>query len=124
MKTDFDQLLADLAAASIKIAVNGIKLFLHPEAAVTPDLASRVDLHQAALTEFARLHAPCERCGATARKDISIHGGRSVRRDCQCGATLGFCRWYQPYDEHEASNKLQPYTSSEYGTQWNRATHL
>ena len=38
---------------------------------------------------------PVCRCGSTRFRDVPIHGGRSVRRDCAaCGRFLGFPVWY------------------------------
>lgn len=35
------------------------------------------------------------RCGSTTWRDVSIHGGRSIRRDCcGCGRFLEFPSWY------------------------------
>lgn len=40
-------------------------------------------------------NAPCPRCGATKRREVPIHGGKSVRRDCaKCGRFLCFPVWY------------------------------
>lgn len=37
----------------------------------------------------------CPRCGTTGHKDVAIHGGQSVRRDCsRCGRFLEFPVWY------------------------------
>jgi hypothetical protein len=37
----------------------------------------------------------CDRCGATATIDASIHGGESVRQDCaRCGRHRRFSKWY------------------------------
>lgn len=38
---------------------------------------------------------PICRCGSTTWRDVPIHGGRSVRRDCgRCGRFLDFPVWY------------------------------
>jgi hypothetical protein len=38
----------------------------------------------------------CKRCGGTRIRDVSIHDGRSTRRDCaQCGRFFEFTRWYE-----------------------------
>lgn len=37
---------------------------------------------------------PCPRCGSTVRKEFIIHGGRSVRIDCQRGHFVEFSVWY------------------------------
>jgi len=37
----------------------------------------------------------CDRCGSTDYRDISIHNGQSVRRDCgRCHRFMGWPRWY------------------------------
>jgi hypothetical protein len=42
---------------------------------------------------------PCDRCHSTDFVDTSIHGGRSIRRDCaQCGLTIGFPMWFGKID--------------------------
>jgi hypothetical protein len=54
---------------------------------------------------------PCEptnevcRCGSTAWRDVPIHEGRSVRRDCaKCGRFIDFPVWYEKnrIDNHNA----------------------
>ncbi|MBN2024923.1 MAG: hypothetical protein JW809_19255 [Pirellulales bacterium] len=38
---------------------------------------------------------PVCRCGSTTWRDVPIHNGQSVRRDCaRCGRFLDFPRWY------------------------------
>jgi predicted RNA-binding Zn-ribbon protein involved in translation (DUF1610 family) len=37
----------------------------------------------------------CPHCGSAATRDVAIHSGRSVRRDCaQCGRFISFPVWY------------------------------
>jgi hypothetical protein len=37
----------------------------------------------------------CPHCGSAATRDVTIHGGRSVRRDCAtCGRFISFPVWY------------------------------
>lgn len=37
----------------------------------------------------------CDRCGHTEFRDVPIHAGRSIRRDCaRCGRLVGFPVWY------------------------------
>ncbi|MEQ8848824.1 hypothetical protein [Botrimarina sp.] len=37
----------------------------------------------------------CDRCGAGEFREVAIHAGASVRRDCaRCGRTWGFPVWY------------------------------
>lgn len=36
----------------------------------------------------------CDRCGSTDYRDVTIHGGRSTRRDCgQCNRFMGWPKW-------------------------------
>lgn len=42
----------------------------------------------------------CGRCGSLDAVDVSIHGGRSTRRECaDCGFLIAFVRWYEPIPE-------------------------
>ncbi len=37
----------------------------------------------------------CDRCGSVRFRDVEIHGGQSVRRDCaKCGTFIAFPVWY------------------------------
>lgn len=37
----------------------------------------------------------CDRCGSTGFRDVPIHAGESIRRDCaRCGRLIGFPVWY------------------------------
>lgn len=37
----------------------------------------------------------CDRCGSSERREVSIHDGQSIRRDCgNCGRFLGWVKWY------------------------------
>lgn len=45
---------------------------------------------------------PVCRCGSTTSRDVPIHGGESIRRDCgRCGRFLDFPIWY---GEHALQN--------------------
>jgi len=95
-----------------------------PPDALTPDLLDRLKAHKADLlarlrTESKKRHVrmpprpllraelvplpmggsdvpqPVCRCGGTTWRDVPIHGGRSVRRDCgRCRRFLDFPVWY------------------------------
>jgi hypothetical protein len=62
------------------------------------------------------------RCGSTQWRDVPIHGGRSIRRDCaRCGRFLGFPLWYgQPEgdDQARAPSGSQPAPSQPTPTYW------
>jgi hypothetical protein len=61
-------------------------------------------------------------CGSTKWRDVPIHGGRSIRRDCaRCGRFLGFPLWYgQPEggDQARAPSGSQPAPSQPTPTYW------
>jgi hypothetical protein len=61
-------------------------------------------------------------CGSTQWRDVPIHGGRSIRRDCaRCGRFLGFPLWYgQPEgdDQARAPSGSQPDPSQPTPTYW------
>ena len=108
------ELLTDLARQGIVLEADGDRLRYYPRSALTPGLLARLKAHQADL--LARLRSapevapappvatrgapakpakPVCRCGGTTWRDVPIHGGRSVRRDCgRCGRFLGFPVWY------------------------------
>jgi len=104
--------LADLLA---ECSVRGIRLGLAgesgltvdaPQAALTPDLLARLKTHKAELLATLRPPSPPSenlakpmtavcRCGSTTWRDVLIHGGQSVRRDCdRCRRFLDFPVWY------------------------------
>jgi hypothetical protein len=110
-------LLADVAQRGITLEARGDRLRYHPRSALTPDLAERLKAHKAELlallrpTPHAALPPPAPateatamptnsvcRCGSTRWRDVSIHGGQSVRRDCgRCGRFIDFPVWYGKY---------------------------
>jgi hypothetical protein len=48
------------------------------------------------------------RCGSTRWRDVPIHGGRSIRRDCaRCGRFLSFPLWYGHKEDEPASAQAQ-----------------
>src|SRR5262245_50020746 len=94
-------LLAECEGCGIRLALldgGGLEIDA-PQGALTPDLLARLKAHKAAI--LARLRPEREdesnpkrtpkkgavcRCGATTWRDVPIHGGQSVRRECgSCG---------------------------------------
>ena len=83
-----------------------------PQDTLTPDLLGRLKTHKAELLallrpmpevvkanpkEIAQAKAvkPVCRCGSTTWRDVPIHGGQSIRRDCgRCGRFLDFPIWH------------------------------
>jgi len=90
------------------------------------------DLVRVPLSEFRKPKTPPPRkpkrpdavcrCGSTQWRDVPIHGGRSIRRDCaRCGRFLGFPLWYgQPEgdDQARAPSGSQPAPSQPTPTYW------
>ena len=110
------ELLADCDAHGIRLLVaddDGLTIDA-PQVALTPDLLDRLRAYKGqlvALLRPARNEAPALfvsprdapakptetgcRCGATAWRDVPIHNGQSVRRDCgRCGRFIDFPVWY------------------------------
>lgn len=108
------ELLADLDRLGIRLDADGDRLRYHPRSAATPDLLDRLRTHKAALLAILRRTpddgpvlpvaaaeaaalptvAVC-RCGSTKWRDVPIHGGHTVRRDCgRCGRFIDFPIWY------------------------------
>jgi hypothetical protein len=82
-----------------------------PQAAFTPDLLARLKANKADLLAMLRpaptYEAPAKpakavcRCGGTTWRDVTIHGGQSIRRDCgRCGRFLNFPLWYRKNTGH------------------------
>jgi len=118
--TDATSVLADLLA---ECEAHGIRLTLAgdggltidgPQDALTPDLLGRLKANKADVLAILRpateaalapplplsdnpakpAKAVC-RCGSTTWRDIPIHDGQSIRRDCgRCGRFLDFAVWY------------------------------
>jgi hypothetical protein len=108
------ELLLDLGQLGIRLEADGDRLRYHPRSAVTLDLLDRLKAHKADLLAMLRpapeaapalpvaiSEAPAQpakavcRCGSTTWRDVPIHGGQSVRRDCcGCGRFLEFPIWY------------------------------
>lgn len=108
------ELLMDLGRLGIRLEADGERLRYRPQSALTPDLLYRLKAHKAELLAMLRpapeavptLPVPtCEapakptkavcRCGGTTWRDLPIHGGQSVRRDCgRCRRFMEFAIWY------------------------------
>src|SRR5579871_6690019 len=103
------ELLADLTRHGIRLEVHGDRLRYHPRSALSPD---QVELLKANKDELLALLGPTTRiapgaqleatngllkpkpvcrCGSTTWRDVPIHGGASLRRDCsRCNRFLAF----------------------------------
>ena len=113
--TDLAELLAECDANGIRfvVASDGGLTIDAPQSALTPDLLERLKTNKADLLALLRptpdavpalpaatrvtpakpAKAVC-RCGATTWRNVPIHGGQSVRRDCgRCGRFLDFPIW-------------------------------
>src|SRR5262245_17574403 len=111
------ELLTELGRLGIRLQADGDKLRYPPTPAQPPDFHTRMKGHKGELlkrlrqpsgfdvdnvpdTEPAPIIDPgttkvvC-RCGSTTWRDVTIHVGRSVRRDCaRCGRFIEFPVWY------------------------------
>jgi hypothetical protein len=95
-------LLSDLQRAGVRLEAVGERLRYFPRSAVTPELVARLREHKAELLAVLRPEPEATnpasvvcRCGSTKWTDTPIHGGQSIRRDCQrCGRFLEFPIWY------------------------------
>jgi hypothetical protein len=108
------ELLADCDAHGIRLlaADDGDLTIDAPKDALTPDLLHRLKANKSELLGLLRpmsdtappaaikdtrmnpTKSVC-RCGSTTFRDIPIHGGQSVRRDCgRCGRFIEFPMWY------------------------------
>jgi hypothetical protein len=114
--TDLAELLADCHARGIRLvpAGDGGLTIDAPEDALTPDLLGRLKAYKADLLAILRPAPalspampvvkrdappkptkPVCRCGSTTWQDVAIHGGQSVRRDCdRCGRFIEFPAWH------------------------------
>lgn len=108
------ELLLDLGRLGIRLEAHGDRLRYSPRSALTPDLLDRLKSHKAELLALLRpapeaplslpvvtSEAPSKptkpicRCRSTTWRDMPIHGGESIRRDCgHCGRFLDFPVWY------------------------------
>lgn len=112
------ELLMDLGRLGIRLEADGERLRYRPQSALTPDLLGRLKAHKGELltlllrasdfdvdnalnAEPAPIIDPATtteqicRCGSTMWRNVPIHDGRSVRRDCgRCGRFIEFPIWY------------------------------
>lgn len=89
----------------MELALWGADLRYRPVGKVTPEDIDRLRKHKDAILLKLRLEkinpfasgtplTTCDRCGASDYLDITIHGGRSTRRDCgRCNRFMGWPRW-------------------------------
>lgn len=124
--------MSDLAELLVDCDARGIRL--HPtgddsltidalQEALTPDLIARLKAHKvellALMQPFPAVQPPpmpmmkptakhvC-RCGSTAWRDVPIHGGQSVRRDCgRCGRFLDFPLWHGKDTGHLGQHPIE-----------------
>jgi len=114
--TDLAELVADCDAHGIRLLVasDGGLTIDAPQNALTPNLVGRLKAHKAELLMLLRpmpdvapalpvatRDAPAKptkpvcRCGSTTWRDVLIHNGQSVRRDCGgCERFIEFPVWY------------------------------
>jgi len=109
------RLLNELSRLGVCLEVIDDKLRYSPKSIVPTTLVNEIRVYKGDLlaalkscaleadkyrTEPAVASAPearrlCPRCGAKQSRDVPIHGGRSVRRDCaKCQRFLEFPVWY------------------------------
>lgn len=110
------KLLADCNALGIRLlaASDGELTIDAPHDALTPERLERMKVHKAELLTLmrlspdaaiappvaildapARLTTPVCRCGSSHYRDVPIHRGQSIRRDCaRCGRFIDFPVWY------------------------------
>jgi hypothetical protein len=106
------ELLADCDAQGIRLypAGDGDLTIDAPQAAMIPNMVMRLKNHKAELLALLQAPAiqshpipvmkptakPVCRCGSTVWRDVPIHDGQSMRRDCAgCGRFIDFPIWYR-----------------------------
>ncbi len=116
MPSSLTRLLTECEALGIQLlpAEDGGLTIDAPQEALTPDLLDRLKAHKADVLAMLRPTSnaapgspvatrdapatptkPVCRCGSTAWRDVPIHDGQSVRRDCgRCGRFIDFPVWY------------------------------
>ena len=103
------ELLNDVQARGIQLVAEEGRLRFRPRAAVTPELLETIKQHKAellallagdAVPDDAEEQAKptgkprCPSCFCERVRDVPIHRGESVRRDCRkCGRFLAFVTW-------------------------------
>jgi hypothetical protein len=109
---DLTELLADCDALGVRLipAVDGGLIVEAPQSAATPDLLAHLKAHKSELLALLRpalavqpqprptmkpTAKPVCRCGSMAWRDVPIHDGQSLRRDCAgCGRFIDFPVWH------------------------------
>lgn len=105
---EHEDLLAECDHLGIQLLPAGENLDIDaPENALTPELIERLRLHKPAILATLRPtphqkattgiseHNTCPRCKSNRYRDVWIHDGQSIRRDCaRCGKFLSFHVWY------------------------------
>jgi hypothetical protein len=89
-------LMDDLDRLGVHLEAHGGKLLYGPRSRVPAELVARLEAHKSGL--LAILAGPLEpavcRCGCDRYRDVVIHSGQSIRRDCsRCGRFLEFPKW-------------------------------
>lgn len=110
--TGMAELLADCDTRGIRLhpAGDGGLTIDAPQATLTPDMVARLRNHKAELLALLRpvpvvepetapstepTAKPICRCGSAEWRDVPIHNGQSVRRDCsQCERFIDFPTWH------------------------------
>ena len=123
--SDLAELLEDCDTRGIRLypASDGGLTIDAPQAALTPDMMARLKTHKAELLALfwpaAAIQAqpmpttkpttnPVCRCGGAALRDVPIHDGQSVRRDCaRCGRFIEFPVWYGETTEHNGQHPIE-----------------
>ena len=121
------ELLSELTRLGIEVVASGDRLRYRPRSAVAPDLAAKLKMHKPELLALLRpppevapilaqsgtdapgpLRKPVCRCGSTRWRDVPIHNGKSVRRDCgKCGRFIEFPVWYGKDTLHTEQQRIQ-----------------
>ena len=121
-------LLAECDAHSIRLsAADGGGLEIDaPQDTLTPDLLDRLRTHKGGLLTLLRptpnapstdptepvaagdaTAKPVCRCGSTIWRDVPIHGGQFIRRDCcWCGRFLDFPIWHGKNAGHNGQQSV------------------
>lgn len=96
------QLLDDLRRRGVVLRADGDLLRFKPRD-LPPETIALLREHKPVLLRLLQVEASqpeptspaCRRCGSVRFRDVRIHGGQSVRRDCgRCGLFWQFVLWY------------------------------
>lgn len=109
------ELLADCEAHGIRLVLagEGGLTIDAPHDALTSDLLARLRDHKAELLALLwpmppERPKPVCRCGSTTWRDVPVHRGQSVRRDCgRCERFLNFPVWYGNDTGQQSQYSLQ-----------------